>query len=423
MFSVLQNTLAISRLLPKNPVYEIIANKCFEMGCCHRCTLRFLGIRDSQAHLSLETKSISLSCLKASADNHTPISRRKAVKKGLEEKEWKIEPLEDEPAKETIDICPSCLGLLQIDQGQLSSKAWELFQSSRFQIPSPTFNLSIRLPFQLPIRQQATVHALMLQVEEKLQGAIPTPVEVKEIFKILVRDSFASVSSLTFDVKSPLAYHLHLEHEDTRNEFEFLTALPHAKFQVKKSKKRGRTIFEGASMEKVARAVGLVSASDFADAQMIPPPKLVNCPQMHLQSFVQAPIFLSGRYCKLKRHISNSQWILNGQRMTEDSIEELIGEFLTIHFGNKSYKFSSAGREDSDVLMLGIGRPFYFELIEPLKGMESLQELLLLEQKINDQVDAKIKVFDLQICSKEDTNVLKNSASTKSKTYSYELGS
>lgn len=81
-------------------------------------------------------------------------------------------------------------------------------------------------------------------------------------------------------------------------------------------------------------------------------------------------------------------------------MEELIAEFLTPQFKNSSYKFSSSGREDSDVLMLGRGRPFYFELTNPRKADFSQAELTELQKKINDNVDGKIRVNDLQICSK-----------------------
>lgn len=84
---------------------------------------------------------------------------------------------------------------------------------------------------------------------------------------------------------------------------------------------------------------------------------------------------------------------------------------------NVAFKFSSSGREDSDVLMLGRGRPFYYELSNPKVAVATLQEMSQLADKINTCVDGKIKVLDLQIVTKDSTMVLRNSASTKRKSY------
>jgi tRNA pseudouridine synthase 10 len=251
--------------------------------------------------------------------------------------------------------------------------------------------------------------------------------DVKEIFKTLLKASFSKISGMEFDAQSPLSLVIHLSHEETEQDYEFLTNIPEAKFQVKKSKKRGKTLYQGASAEKISRAVKCVSAQDFKNANHCPPSQIKSMPSISFNSqdnppacfFQHSPIYVAGRYCKLKRHISNSAWVINGKRMTEDSMEELIGNFLPLTFGNESYKFSSAGREDSDVLMLGDGRPFYFELIHPKVGLVSQESLTKLEKKINDSVDGKIKVFDLQIVTLEDTSILKNSAATKSKSYMY----
>lgn len=49
-------------------------------------------------------------------------------------------------------------------------------------------------------------------------------------------------------------------------------------------------------------------------------------------------------------------------KLTRESVQELIGRRLVPAFGAKRGAFHGAGREDIDVLMLGHGRPFVFEL-------------------------------------------------------------
>jgi len=52
-------------------------------------------------------------------------------------------------------------------------------------------------------------------------------------------------------------------------------------------------------------------------------------------------------------------------KLTDDSVQELIARRLLPAFRAHSGKFHGAGREDIDVLMLGSGRPFVFEVVGP----------------------------------------------------------
>ena len=62
-------------------------------------------------------------------------------------------------------------------------------------------------------------------------------------------------------------------------------------------------------------------------------------------------------------------------KLTDDSVQELIGKALLPAYGAKSGKFHGAGREDIDVLMLGRGRPFVFELVGPRRTEHDLEDL------------------------------------------------
>src|SRR5690348_16056742 len=45
-------------------------------------------------------------------------------------------------------------------------------------------------------------------------------------------------------------------------------------------------------------------------------------------TIIMAPVFIGGRYMKLSRDISNSPFVIDGKKMTEDSVAELIGETI-----------------------------------------------------------------------------------------------
>ena len=75
-------------------------------------------------------------------------------------------------------------------------------------------------------------------------------------------------------------------------------------------------------------------------------------------------------------------------------IIEMLTMFLLIDM-----KFSSSGREDVDVRMLGRGRPFMFELVNPRRVHLSQQEVSDIETAINES-SKDVFVRDLQVVSK-----------------------
>ncbi|MHC1601185.1 MAG: tRNA pseudouridine(54/55) synthase Pus10 [Candidatus Nezhaarchaeales archaeon] len=138
------------------------------------------------------------------------------------------------------------------------------------------------------------------------------------------------------------------------------------------------------------------------------------------------PIFIYGRYRKLVRGIPQSRWLCpkcrgkgcaecnwTGKRY-ETSIEELVTEPMIKKFEAVKAKFHGAGREDIDVRVLGSGRPFVVEIIEPKKRFIDLKEL---QEEINEKSQGKIEVIDLTYADKSLIGMLKLSAKIKKKTY------
>ncbi|MDF1667247.1 MAG: tRNA pseudouridine(54/55) synthase Pus10 [Planctomycetota bacterium] len=89
-------------------------------------------------------------------------------------------------------------------------------------------------------------------------------------------------------------------------------------------------------------------------------------------------IYVYGRYRKHERGISQTRWVCqkcNGKgckkcqkqgRHYEESVQEIISAGLCPAFGSGNLGFfHGMGREDVDVLMLGHGRPFVFEILKP----------------------------------------------------------
>ena len=138
------------------------------------------------------------------------------------------------------------------------------------------------------------------------------------------------------------------------------------------------------------------------------------------------PIYIEGRYNKLKRGIPQTKWPCTkckGRGCDEcnhtgkqypESVEELISEhFLKITKGYEA-KFHGAGREDIDVLMLGSGRPFVLEIKEPrIRNLD----LAKLENEINEINKGKTSYHNLHLCERNRKAEIKLSSPDAYKVY------
>lgn len=150
-------------------------------------------------------------------------------------------------------------------------------------------------------------------------------------------------------------------------------------------------------------------------------PKLTDICQspMKLQEIsVQGPtIFVAGRYRKYSRNLCQSPWILNGKRMMESSLQEIIMSEVVPYFGVSMDKarFSSSGREDVDVRCLGRGRPFAIELFDSHETV--LPRIKAAEMERAIEKSGQVSISHLQIVKREEINELKSGEEMKKKTY------
>ncbi|MHC1626414.1 MAG: tRNA pseudouridine(54/55) synthase Pus10 [Methanoculleaceae archaeon] len=112
-------------------------------------------------------------------------------------------------------------------------------------------------------------------------------------------------------------------------------------------------------------------------------------------------LFIRGRYCKYERGIPQTRWFCRACRgegceacgytgkQYPDSVEELIGRTVIPVFRAKDAILHAAGREDIDALMLGTGRPFILEVVEPRIRHADLHRL---EELINAGARGRVSV-------------------------------
>lgn len=138
------------------------------------------------------------------------------------------------------------------------------------------------------------------------------------------------------------------------------------------------------------------------------------------------PVFIYGRYRKLKRGIPQSRWDCSAcrgrgcdecggtGRRYPDSISEYIGEPAQKGLKGSRFKVHAAGREDIDVLMLGEGRPFVVEISEPRVRKPDLKKL---RKAVNRHARRKVEIDNLAIVTRDHLQKLKSEASSNIKEY------
>jgi tRNA pseudouridine synthase 10 len=134
------------------------------------------------------------------------------------------------------------------------------------------------------------------------------------------------------------------------------------------------------------------------------------------------PLFVTGRYRKLARDISQSMWFCSncqgrgcnqcggtGKNYSE-SVEEFASKPLLEATGGTESFFHASGREDVDARMLGSGRPFVVEISKPKKRFIDLKNI---EATVNDRALGKVDVAGLEFANKEVVRKLKKGENAK----------
>jgi len=140
-----------------------------------------------------------------------------------------------------------------------------------------------------------------------------------------------------------------------------------------------------------------------------------------------AKVFVEGRYRKLTRDLPQTVFFCpqcKGHprrrrgcercegfgKLTRDSVQELVGWVAGAAFKTRKNKFHGAGREDVDVRMLGEGRPFVLEMVNP-KVLDV--DLAALEAEINRRNEGRLEVLGLHWTEKGRVRTIKETPHAK----------
>ncbi|CAI5746590.1 unnamed protein product [Peronospora destructor] len=272
------------------------------------------------------------------------------------------------------------------------------------------FSLNIKLPSVILLREYSLLHFLRANA-----ATFPrkTPFDVKDVLKSLLAPCISRMlMNVECAVKSEFAVLIDIMHDESADE---VRQIPAIKQQLEGTRKRGRglpPVFDG--FGAVFRALAMLSV--VPETIMSPPTRLTTLPRA-VTTFERESVYMQGRYLKFQRGLSQTPWILDGERMGESSVEECIGEIALPFFRGSGYKFHTAGREDVDVRMLGNGRPFILEILDAKKAYLDQSEYDQLQKAVNDANSGAVKIVEVKRSTRDYFAGLQAGADSKKKTY------
>ena len=154
-----------------------------------------------------------------------------------------------------------------------------------------------------------------------------------------------------------------------------------------------------------------------------------------MQNKPKVKVFVEGRYRKLTRDLPQTVYFCpecKGHfrrrkkcercegfgKLSRDSVQELVGWVLGKAFGTRKNKFHGSGREDVDVRMLGRGRPFVMEFLNPRESEIDLAEL---EAEVNRRNEGRLEIEGL--CWSDQTRVRELKETPHAKDYQVRVSS
>ncbi|KAL5009163.1 hypothetical protein ScPMuIL_014744 [Solemya velum] len=389
-----------SEVFPQDVAYELL-----HIGCCCRCILRFMGEKDGDLYRN--TDEDIEKCVKSL------VSQSTIYEESYEDATPAVSADSPTAMLHKVKQCTACLGALQeFSSMDYLQKIQRKVHEEGFQFKE--YLISISTPTCILCRQ----HSIMLHLKEKfpavyssmLDGDFP---KIKDVWKWRNGPLLEELLGVPFGQKSPFHIGLTFTYANSDRECNFL--LNYQPDIFRKRKQNRKYLGDTFTRANVGKALSDIPNSEFRRYFQCPPPKPVSeCTS--IISCTCTPLYLAGRYNKYSRSLSQTPWLINGVRKMENSVEELICRKIKEKYDADEYRFSSSGREDVDVRMLGAGRPFLVELINPHLVNWMPEDITQLQKSING--DTKdVKVNDLQVVPREETDRLKEGEMEKEKTY------
>ena len=195
-----------------------------------------------------------------------------------------------------------------------------------------------------------------------------------------------SNSNVKYDTNSNFEIQIELCHEVADRQLYQLFALLFPMTAQKREKSK-------VSFAIVDHILICENLDKFRDLNAFPLTRLDSNCELTKISYSNAPLYLAGRYNKYSRSVSQTPWSLEGEELKLDSVEKIISGPVTRLFSPSDIRFTASGREDIDVKMLGTGRPFLLELLNPKKTSHSKDKCKLVQDELKTNESVNISCF------------------------------
>ncbi|XP_044256264.1 tRNA pseudouridine synthase Pus10 [Tribolium madens] len=345
-----------------------VLNFLLETGCCKRCALRYIG--------------------DAGADYDNPQQNG-----------------HDQGAKKTkLNPCIICLDLLQDVTLESMIQCQELEKVKEYDCK--TFINFISFPIAVLIRE----HSMEIYMNEKFPKFFEDHyiVPINRAWSLSIQNKLGEKLGKKFNKDSLLQIQFNTSYEFEKEESSIM-------FLMESKLKKNNEENEGLSRNVIGEFLKTINTELFKKHASVPPEiprKALSFDQM---TYKHDFIFIAGRYCKFSRNLFQTPWANDEVQVINSSVQEILFESLENVFKCSSLVFSSSGREDFDVRMLGRGRPFFIKICDPKVTKISFEQFRSIEKQI--EKTNLIKVRDLQFISRKLVNNIKEGEQFKQKTY------
>ncbi|KAJ2448278.1 hypothetical protein GGF42_005165 [Coemansia sp. RSA 2424] len=313
-----------------------------------------------------------------------------------------------QPASNTPTPCTVCLGTLDM---ALVDRIVGAFKEQEFDAASAA--VSVELPKSVYVRHRS-MQVFLKGINPKLGSATPT--DLKDVIKYMVCQTLFAEHGVLSDMDSDMRIDVGFSHAESASDHQFLFDRQGSSIKTKTFRKHGVYHTTGDSKTAVLSELDACSDDIFASHFACPPPTIAQPATVGSLALKRAPIFVGGRYLKLERNISQTPFFVGERRVTELSIADVVGEPIKALVRCDSYNLVGSGREDADVRMLGDGRPFYVECINPRTTLIRPEQIQAIEDQLHSS-GSPVQVRRLQMIRPEDTSIIREGEEHKTKHY------
>ena len=303
----------------------------------------------------------------------------------------------------SLEKCPVCLDILNPTfVNEIASAVLADFMTQGYD--TTTFSISTIIPFSIWIREYLTYLSRGREfIFQDRKTAMKR--QLKKIFSRGIVE--CSNSRIRYDTNSNFEIQIVLCHEVADRQVSQLFALL---YPMRAQRRRE----SGVTFAIVDSILIYENLAKFRDLNAFPLTGLDSNCELTKIGYSNAPLYLAGRYNKYSRNVSQTPWSLEGEEAKLDSVEKIISAPVMRLFSPSDIRFTASGREDIDVKMLGTGRPFLLELINPKITSHSKDKCKLIQDELRTNESVTISCFTT--AAKSHTPLIKT-GEARNKTY------